>query len=158
MNPETIQNDLAVQLVKTAGRTSYDWIKSRITQAKEISDEHEKDIIYNEIINKLMNDKAELEQIAREYKNLYEKVTISDEDIEYLHNTIRTLMIIINENFVEKVEDKFTDDMLDAFLNLLSKDTLKTMQLLGFNYKEAFGIPLTEICASFIKNKFSNNI
>ena len=28
---------------------------------------------------------------------------------------------------------------------LISKDTLKTMQLLGFNYKEAIGEPHTEI-------------
>lgn len=31
-------------------------------------------------------------------------------------------------------------------------DTLKTMQLLGFNYKAAIGEPLTEICANAITN------
>lgn len=29
-------------------------------------------------------------------------------------------------------------------------DTLKTMQLLGFNYKAAIGEPLTQICAKAI--------
>ena len=31
-------------------------------------------------------------------------------------------------------------------------DTLKTMQLLGFNYKAAIGEPLTQICANAITN------
>ena len=39
---------------------------------------------------------------------------------------------------------------------LLNKDTLKTMQLLGFNYREAIGEPLTEVCANTIKSKLGN--
>lgn len=35
---------------------------------------------------------------------------------------------------------------------LISVDTLKTMQLLGFNYKAAIGEPLTEICANAISS------
>lgn len=35
---------------------------------------------------------------------------------------------------------------------LISVDTLKTMQLLGFNYKAAIGEPLTQICANAITN------
>jgi hypothetical protein len=37
---------------------------------------------------------------------------------------------------------------LDLLIGLLNKDVLKTLQLLGFNYKEAIGIPFTELCAS----------
>ncbi|HEO7293547.1 TPA: hypothetical protein VBE66_001984, partial [Streptococcus agalactiae] len=39
---------------------------------------------------------------------------------------------------------------------LLNKDTLKTMQLLGFNYREAIGEPLTEVCANTIKSRLGN--
>ena len=35
---------------------------------------------------------------------------------------------------------------------LISVDTLKTMQLLGFNYKAAIGDPLTSICANAINS------
>ena len=38
-------------------------------------------------------------------------------------------------------------------IKLLNKDTLKTMQLLGFNYKEAIGRPLTNLVASMIESK-----
>lgn len=43
-------------------------------------------------------------------------------------------------------------------VGLLNKDTLKTMQLLGFNYKEAIGLPLTEVCSDAIKNKLGSNL
>ena len=33
---------------------------------------------------------------------------------------------------------------------LISVDTLKSMQLLGFNYKAAIGEPLTQLCANAI--------
>jgi hypothetical protein len=44
-------------------------------------------------------------------------------------------------------ENKENFDML---IGLLNRDVLKTLQLLGFNYKEAIGIPFTELCASKI--------
>lgn len=34
--------------------------------------------------------------IAREYKQAYEQVTISDDDIEYLHNTLSGALEILN--------------------------------------------------------------
>lgn len=43
---------------------------------------------------------------------------------------------------------------MKQLVTLLNKDTLKTMQLIGFNYKQAIGEPLTEACATAIKNKF----
>ena len=58
---------------------------------------------------------------------------------------------------------KFTPNLeeskqsIDMLIKLLNKDTLKTMQLLGFNYKEAIGIPLTEACANAIYKKFNNS-
>ena len=40
---------------------------------------------------------------------------------------------------------------------LFNKDTLKTMQLLGFNYKEAIGQPLTEVCSNAIRTKLETS-
>ena len=42
-------------------------------------------------------------------------------------------------------------------VELLNNDTLKTMQLLGFNYKAAIGEPLTEACSEAIRTKLSLN-
>ena len=37
--------------------------------------------------------------------------------------------------------------------SLLSKETLKIMQILGFNFKKAIGEPLTELVAALIYSK-----
>jgi len=50
---------------------------------------------------------------------------------------------------------KKQEENINLLIELLNKDTLKTMQLLGFNYKEAIGQPLTEVCANAIKRKLS---
>lgn len=41
---------------------------------------------------------------------------------------------------------------------LIQVDTLRTMQLLGFNYKKAIGEPLTDVISnSILKNVSQNN-
>ena len=42
---------------------------------------------------------------------------------------------------------------LEQFKSLVSVNTLKAMQLLGFDYKRAIGDPLTEVCADAIRMK-----
>ena len=44
-------------------------------------------------------------------------------------------------------------ESMDALIKLLNKDTLKTMQLIGFNYKEAIGQPLTDVCSEAITGR-----
>ena len=51
---------------------------------------------------------------------------------------------------VEKVKKQV--ESYEQVKELISVDTLKTMQLLGFNYKAAIGEPLTQICATAISN------
>lgn len=40
---------------------------------------------------------------------------------------------------------------IEQLVDLIQVDTLRTMQLLGFNYREAIGEPLTELVANSIK-------
>jgi archaellum component FlaC len=145
---------LAIQYGEVLGRTSYDWVSTKIAQAKEKKKEEEKQIIYEEIINSLLQDKMELEMVAREYKDLYEKVTISDEDIEHLQNTVQRVVQLLSSSSPKVNENQQNIELL---IQLVNKDTLKTMQLLGFNYKEAIGQPLTEVCATAIQRSFGVN-
>ena len=121
--------------------------------AKEKKDLETQSLAYTEIINDLLRDKEDLSIIAREYKQSYEQITICDKDIEYLHRTIKKAIETLSPFFGEDIE---TDDSLNTFVELINKDTLKTMQLLGFNYKKAIGDPLTEVCSDVIKNKLNS--
>lgn len=110
---------------------------------------------YDEIISELLEEREDIVRIAQTYRAELEKVEISDSDIEHLHSTIETVLDIL-AGFLG-------DEQVDAIKplkDLINVDTLKTMQLLGFNYKDAIGLPLTKLCANAIENlgnKSSNN-
>ena len=115
---------------------------------------------YNEMVNQLLAEREEALMIAQSYKNELERVVISDEDIEYLQQTVSKVLDLLvgmqvfdvnNENEAVQEKARAQIDALNGIKGLISKDVLKTMQLLGFNYKAAIGEPLTELCANKIK-------
>ena len=106
---------------------------------------------YDEIVNQLLSEREESIRIAQAYKEELDKVEINDEDIEHLHNTVGTVLEILKSMSSEP--EKM--DSLEQLKELISVDTLKTMQLLGFNYKAAIGEPLTKLCAEAI-NRLGN--
>ena len=101
---------------------------------------------YDEIISQLLSEREEAIRIAQAYREELEKVVISDEDIEHLHNTVERVL----EIFKVKSPQANNIESLEQLKELISVDTLKTMQLLGFNYKAAIGEPLTKLCADAI--------
>jgi hypothetical protein len=50
---------------------------------------------YDEIINELLSEREEAIRIAQVYKDEIEKIEISDEDIQHLHNTITRVLSIL---------------------------------------------------------------
>ena len=132
------------------------------TKIKAIRDEKNTDKVrntYDEIVSELLLERDEAIRIAQSYKSELEKVVISDEDIQHLHNTVSNILEIIKSiqiaNALPKGEDEIAKvksqvESYEQIKELISVDTLKTMQLLGFNYKAAIGEPLTEICANAI--------
>lgn len=59
------------------------------------------------------------------------------------------------EDEIQKVNAQI--ESYEQIKALISVDTLKTMQLLGFNYKAAIGEPLTEICSNAISSLGKHN-
>ncbi len=103
---------------------------------------------YEEIVNELISERAEAVRIAQVYKTEMERYVISDKDIEHLHKTVELVLDIIKEM------SPGTDvEMYQQLKELICVDVLKAIQLLGFNYKEAIGEPLTQICANAILSK-----
>ena len=107
---------------------------------------------YDEIINELLLEREQALRIAQAYKEEYDRVNIGNDDIEYLHNTLKQVIKLLS-SFTTMDENKRSN--MNQLVALLNKDTLKTMQLLGFNYKEAIGEPLTEVCSNAIREKLS---
>jgi len=122
-----------------------------LKQNKEISEIHTG---YMEIINELMQQKQEAILIAESYKSELDRVQISDADMQHLNETAKALLntlmpFIPNEN----LEIENMESLLNA---IISTSTLRTLQLLGFNFKEAIGEPLTKLVSGFINNRESH--
>jgi hypothetical protein len=122
-----------------------------LKQNKEISEIHTG---YMEIINELMQQKQEAVLIAESYKNELDRVQISDEDILHLNETAKallsTLLPLIPSTDDGPADVKGIEKLLNTFI---SASTLRTLQLLGFNFKEAIGEPLTKLVSGFIQRR-----
>ena len=100
---------------------------------------------YDEIVNELLSERDEAVRLAQAYKSELDKITISDEDIDHLNATVTRLLDIVKE-----YAPTLDIASLQTLKDLISADTLKTMQLIGFNYKSAIGEPLTNLCSDAI--------
>ena len=153
---------LGVALTELAVKGTATAVSSKIKTIKEEKNVEKIRSTYDEIINELLNEREEAVRIAQAYKSELEKVVISDEDIQHLHNTVSRILEIIKETQLasakplgnEAIEAvKKQAESYEQIKALISVDTLKTMQLLGFNYKSAIGEPLTLMLKHFILSK-----
>lgn len=117
---------------------------------------------YDELVNELLEERASAVMIAQSYKAELDRVHISDDDIASLDATIGRVLDLVapdpgHEDTVDAEIARAKRESFQQFRQLVSADTLRTMQLLGFNYKAAIGEPLTNLCAqkiaSFGKSK-----
>lgn len=155
---QTVILELAKQLASLTAKGTVSGIQTKIASMKKESNIENLKNNYNELIDQLISERAEAIRIARSYKDELEKVEISDKDIVHLHNTIEKILDILKETIVVENNDNSQEIMnqISAFeqiKNLISVDTLKTMQLLGFNFKIAIGEPLTNMLKNFINSK-----
>jgi len=120
--------------------------------AKKIKESDRLRAVYDEIVNELLSEREEALRIAHVYGSELDKIIINDEDIKHLQATVSNLLDILR-NFSHDLPV----DTIEQFKSLISVDTLKVMQLLGFNYKAAIGEPLTEVLAATIRKKLGKH-
>jgi len=75
---------LGLKLAEVTARNGASKIYEKRNLAKANKNKDETIRILEELINDLIDDKNELEYIARQYKEEYEKTTISDENINHI--------------------------------------------------------------------------
>lgn len=158
--------EMGVALTELAVKGTASVVNKKIRAVKDVKDAEKLRVTYDAIINEVLQEREEAVRIAQVYKTELEKIEISDADIEHLHKTVSRVLEIIKaiqlagvigkaENEREKIKAQV--EGYEQIKELISVDTLKTMQLLGFNYKAAIGEPLTQLCAGAIGNWKSRN-
>ena len=146
---------LATELTKLVVKGTATAVAKKVTAIKNEKDAENIRKVYDEIINEIIQERDEAVRIAQSYKSELDRVIISDKDIEHLYKTISRLIELLkqlspNSIFAEGESSGF--EFFEQLKELVNMDTLKTMQLLGFNYKAAIGEPLTFLCANAISS------
>lgn len=153
--------EMGVSLTELAIKGTATAVTNKIKSVKDEKNVERLRNTYDEIVNELLSERDEAVRIAQAYKSELERIIISDEDIEHLHNTVSRILEIVKALQLTPAGVKDPEeakkvtaqvDIYEQIKKLISVDTLKTMQLLGFNYKVAIGEPLTQICANAISN------
>lgn len=140
---------LAGSFAEIIARNGMDWVNQKIELARKKKELQSQQNEYEAIINNLLKDKLELERIAQQYQSMYMSINITDDDMEYLHSTLNKIMNILVGISPDAANNH---ESLTSVIALLDKDLLKSMQLLGFSYKDGIGKPLTQLCASKIES------
>lgn len=154
MDPTYVQPlvEMGVSLTELAVKGTATAVTNKIKSVKDEKNTEKLRNTYDEIVNELLSERDEAIRIAQAYKSELDRIVISDDDIEHLNATATRLLDLL-QVFSPGLDTK----SFEAFKDLISVDTLKTMQLLGFNYKAAIGEPLTQICANAISNLGAKN-
>ena len=140
--------ELGTSLTTLAVKGTATAINSRIKAIRDEKNAEKIRATYDEIVNELISEREEAVRIAQIYKNEIERIAISDDDIQHLHSTVEKLLELL-----KVMSPNAPIETFEQIKELISVDTLKAIQLLGFNYKAAIGEPLTQLCANAILSK-----
>lgn len=168
----TLDNQAYGELIsKTAEvmiRNTTEVIFNRIDKAKTNRDNKQTILELEEIVSDLLNDKNQLNSIIHQYEEMLAIQKISDNDIEFItENVVPILSEVLESDVVSKGNEEQAKSMsegLEILTPLLSTETFKILQLLGFNFRDAFGVPLTNVVKQAINKtnteelQYENNI
>jgi hypothetical protein len=122
-------------------------IRARISTSKAAK--RDRDIIETseDIVDELLADRAEILGIAQSFEEELVAQRISDDDITYVTEQLVPRLATLVDLSGNTGDPDELRKMLDL---LLSKETLKILQVLGFNFRDAVGRPLTNLVARLI--------
>lgn len=143
MENNPIIAQLAVNLAEATARNTASFISGKIKAIKAKNEDKSTIAELEEIISDLLNDKIEIQRIAQAYEQELISQKITEDDIKYITDN---LLPIFKEFIPEQVQ-------IEQMQKILSVETLTIMQLVGFNYKQAIGEPLTLLLKKVIESK-----
>lgn len=144
--------EMGTSLATLAVKGTTSAINAKVKTIKEEKNIEKVRATYDEIINELISEREEAIRIAQAYKSELERIEISDENIEHLNKTVERILEILKAMAPDTPIETY-----EQIKELISVDTLKAIQLLGFNFKAAIGEPLTQLCADAILSKFKDS-
>jgi hypothetical protein len=150
INPELLK--AGIDLGSILAKNTATAISTKIRAIKTTDDKDKIIGQLEEIINDLISDKNQLIQLVQSYEEKFITQKISNEDIEYITESLVPLLEELFESSNDESASK-AREAINAFKPILSKDLFNIMQLLGFNFNRAIGEPLTGLVSALISSK-----
>ncbi|SDJ99619.1 hypothetical protein SAMN05428985_102189 [Nocardioides sp. YR527] len=143
---------LGVDLAGLAAKKSAASIFATVRAAKQKSTHAEQVNELSDVINELVEERGHLIAIAQAYREELESRRLSDEDLTYVTTEIVPVVKQIADLFGSEDRGQ-ADELVRIAEALLTEKTLTIMQMLGFDYREALGRPLTDLARLHILNQ-----
>lgn len=87
--------EMGVSLTELAVKGTASAVNKKIRAVKDIKDAEKLRVTYDALINEVLQEREEAVRIAQAYKAELDRIEISDDDIEHLHNTVSRVLEII---------------------------------------------------------------
>lgn len=146
LTPELI--NISSSLAKVAATNGASTVTEKIRSIKASNRAETTISGLEELVQDLVNEKAELVRIAHSYKNELTNQGLTAGDVQYISSQIIPLI----ESFIDEESEEAENQkaMIEKIKPVLSIQTINILQLLGFDFKKAVGEPLTRLCESLI--------
>lgn len=136
--------NLGMQLATSAARNSAAAIADKIAATRASRSATDQVAALEQIVSDLLSDKNELTRIAQAYQHELVAQQLTPGDIQYITDAVVPLL----EQFADGMEDPDAGaqlkEQIQSFKPLLSVETVNILQLLGFNFRQGVGAPLTQ--------------
>lgn len=147
---------LAPSIIEAA-RLTIQGIDSKV-QAAKVNDDKNKAINNLEsIINELIENQNTLIRNQQVLESELNSQTISDDDLKYISSKLLPIvrkMLLSNAN--TELEKNKIEEQIKIIESLVSTELLKVLQIIGFNIKDAIGVPGTKLVRTLIESLIEN--
>jgi len=138
------------RLTELAARGTVSGIRTRITASKAARRDQETIQVLEEIIDELLSERSELLRIAKKFESVLVAERISDDEIEFVAGQLGPKL----EELLGMAGSSYDPGEVRAMLELVvSRESITILQVLGFNFREAVGRPLTDLLARAIESQ-----
>jgi len=141
VTPQVAQ--LATQLAASAARNTATAIADKIGVLRASKDAVDRTDALEQIVSDLIADKNELTRIAQSYQHELVAQQLTPGDVRYIAETVVPLLVQLAEATDDEAAGATMKRQIETFTPLLSVETVNVMQLLGFNFRQGIGAPLT---------------
>lgn len=143
--------DLGVQLAASAARNTASAVSDKIGAMRASRSAGDQVAALEQIVSDLITDKNELTRIAQAYQHELVAQQLTPGDVRYITDTVVPLLEQIADGMENRDEGAQLKKQVQTFKPLLSVETVNILQLLGFNFRQGIGGPLTQRLKALIE-------